>query len=67
MLFRSRVRDGREGRVVDALEAVRAVEAGALLEDRGVVGGVGADDHLRGRSEERRVGKEGRSRLSPYH
>ena len=41
------VRDGAEGRVVHALEAIRAVQLRAGGEDGGVVRAIGADDHLR--------------------
>jgi hypothetical protein len=54
-----RVGDGREGGVVDALEPVGAVEAGRGLQDGGVVGRVGADDHLGGLAGRSEAGRPG--------
>ena len=53
---------GHHPRVVAAGEVLQAALLGADEEGRGGVGG-----HDRSRSEERRVGKECRSRWSPYH
>src|SRR5574341_1217303 len=44
-----------------------AINDGHAEEDRGTVISKDARDQLRCRSEERRVGKECRSRWSPYH
>src|SRR5690606_7801444 len=52
------LRDGAEGRVVDAAQAVVLIQALGVMQDGAVVGGVGADDHLRtlaGRGKARRA------------
>ena len=40
---------------------------GTLTLNSGVIDVLGFDEHHKARSEERRVGKECRSRWSPYH
>jgi len=50
-----RIGDGAEGRVVHAPQPVHAVQAGAGGQDGAVVGGVGADDHLRALAARRKV------------
>src|SRR2546430_17728256 len=79
-LFRSGLGERQVGRGVDRGELGRGVVGGVGVEHaRGRARGVGdvrgprgvdlhhEGDRLVGRSEERRVGKEGRSRWSPYH
>src|SRR2546426_9885303 len=54
-----------DGRLAFPVEEVTV--AGNLLEMLDRIEGIGNDLVLRDRSEERRVGKECRSRWSPYH
>src|SRR3989475_10986126 len=60
--------EAAEGRVEEVDAVVDPHHAGAdALGDRDRLGGVARQHHAAERSEERRVGKECRSRWSPYH
>ena len=62
------VADGAVEDVSDAAEVVEAeIEATTSAIEEAVETAAAEDDHDHARSEERRVGKECRSRWSPYH
>ena len=66
--FKFEISDARK--IAKTLSAFANTDGGRLLigvKDNGKIAGVRSDEEQYMRSEERRVGKECRSRWSPYH